>query len=343
MLNSVFGTIQANTQIYQRKNGTHFQHFLDPSLDSSGWTTIGLDLMLDLTARMPFTEASEVAEHWGVNICHAELERLTAPIATALQTAVKTRLKRLSLRQLEEGPSRVMTIQIDGVYVLEQPEAGVCAGIELKSILIAPHNAPRERTMLAGVYKPEELEELISGLLRAAGVRKSDRLIGLSDGAVWIEHLFKTLGIEQVINVFHALEYADTVMKFLGWSETEQVMERKSWCHGKVNVQDWIMTFAPVARAKGASGDVIVAIEYLEARASRMAYQTLLKAGLPIGSGQIEGMNKNVIGTRMKRSGMHWSRAGASRMGLLRSQVRSKRAVLMPLSVRRDAFPIPLP
>lgn len=297
--------------------------------------------MLDLTARMPFVEASEVAGRWGVIVGHAELERLTAPIATALQTAVNTRLKRLSLTKLAEGAGRVITIQIDGVYVLEQPAAGVCAGIELKSILIAPHNAPGERTMLAGVYKPLELEDLISGLLRVAGVRKSDRLIGLSDGAIWIEHLFASLGIEQVIDVYHGLEYANQVMKFLGWSEAEQVTERKLWCHGKLNVKDWIMEFAPVARAKGASEEVVDAIEYLEARASRMAYRTLLRSSLPIGSGQIEGMNKNVIGSRMKRSGMHWSRLGASRMGLLRSQVRSQRAVLMPLSVRWDAFPIP--
>ena len=297
--------------------------------------------MLDLTARMPFAEASEVALRWGVTVGHAELERLTAPVATALQTAVNTRLKRLSLTKLAQGAGRIITVQIDGVYVLEQPQAGICAGIELKSILIAPHNAPSERTMLAGVYKPVELEDLISGLLRVAGVRQADRLIGLGDGAIWIEHLFTSLGIKQVIDVYHALEYAGLIMKFLGWSEAEQMMERKLWCQGKVNVRDWITEFAPVARAKGAIEDVLTAIEYLESRASRMAYLTLLRSGLPIGSGQIEGMNKNVIGSRMKRSGMHWSRSGASRMGLLRSQVRSKRAVLMPLSVRWDAFPIP--
>ena len=299
-LRSIFGRIKAKTQSYQRKDGTHFQRFLDPSLDSSGWTSLGLDLMLDLTARMPFAEASEVANRWGVKVGHAELERLTAPIATALQMAVNTRLKRLSLKRLEQGSSRVITIQIDGVYVLEQPEAGFCAGIELKSILIAPNNAPRERTMLAGVYKPFELEELISGLLRVAGVRQSDRLIGVSDGAIWIEQLFASLGVEHVIDVYHGLEYAVEVMKCLGWSEEEQVTERKLWCHGKLNVHDWIKEFAPVARATGAGEDVLKAIEYLESRASRMAYQTLLKSGLQIGSGQSEGMNKRPCPKRPK-------------------------------------------
>ena len=287
---------------------------------------------------MPFCEASEVAKRWGIQTCPAELERLTAPMASALQTAVVTRLKDLALQPLAEGPSRVMTVQIDGVFVLGQPEAGTCVGIEIKSVLIATHNAPSERTMLAGVFKPTELEVLVSGLLRAAGVRASDRLIGLSDGAVWIEQLFAALGIEQVIDVFHALEYAMVLMTALGWDEVEQARERSLWCRGLVNVADWVMTFAPVVRSKPVKAEVLVALTYLQVRAGRMAFLSLSKAGLPIGSGQVEGMNKSVFGSQMKRSGMHWSRLGASRMGLLRSQVRSVRAVVLPLRVRFEAF-----
>ena len=74
-----------------------------------------------------------------------------------------------------------------------------------------------------------------------------------------------------------------------------------------------------------------------------MAYKELKMRGLPVGSGQVEGMNKSVIGSRLKRSGMHWSRVGASRMSLLRSQVRSRVPVLMPMMVRFDAFPTPHP
>ena len=122
----------------------------------------------------------------------------------------------------------------------------------------------------------------------------------MSDGAIWIEQLFASLGVEHIIDVYHGLEYAVEVMRFLGWSEEEQTMERKLWCHGKLNVQDWIQEFAPVARAKGAGEDVLKAIEYLEVRASRMACQTLLKAGLPIGSGQIEGMNKRPCPKRFR-------------------------------------------
>ena len=74
-----------------------------------------------------------------------------------------------------------------------------------------------------------------------------------------------------------------------------------------------------------------------------MAYKELKMRGLPVGSGQVEGMNKSVIGSRLKRSGMHWFRGGASRMLGLRSQVRSRVPMLMLMMVRFDAFPTPHP
>jgi hypothetical protein len=294
---------------------------------------------------MPFAEGSELAARWQVNICPAELERLTAPVATALQEAVETKLKDLALQPLEHstsGTGRVVTVQTDGVIVLERAINGVCAGIEIKSVLIAAENAPSERTMLAGIYQPSDLLKLVSGLLRVAGVRVEDRLVGVSDGAVWIDHLFAMLSIEQVIDVYHALEYVVVLMNALGWSEMEQAAERRLWCKGAVNAGDWLTTFGPVIRALPAlSDEVLQALKYLEARADRMAYKDLRAQGLPIGSGQVEGMNKAVIGGRLKQCGMRWSRGGASRMGLLRSQVRSRRSVLVPGDVRFAAFPIP--
>jgi hypothetical protein len=342
-LRGLWGDLRIKSQVYERRNGTHFQQPIDPSVDSSGWTPLALEQLIDLTARLSFMEASELALRWGVNVGHAELERLTAPIAATLQTNVETKLRAIALQPLALGAGRVVTVEIDGVIVLGQPEQGNCGGIEVKSVVIAPFNAPSQRTMLAGVYQPARLEELLSGLLRAAGVRATDRLIGVSDGAIWIEQLFQTLGVEQVIDVYHALEYAGLVMTALGWSAAEQVAERRLWCTAEINVAAWLEVFAVVVRASAQPVEVLGALSYLEARAGRMAYKDLKWRGLPIGSGQVEGMNKSVIGSRLKRSGMHWSRGGASRMSLLRSQVRSRVAVLMPMMVRFDAFPTPHP
>lgn len=82
-------------------------------------------------------------------------------------------------------------------------------------------------------------------------------------------------------------------------------------------------------------------MRYLETRLEHMDYPGYKAKGWPIGSGQVEGMNKNVIGNRMKRSGMHWSRPGAARMASLRAQVCAERPLVAFDSLRHKAFPVP--
>ena len=52
-------------------------------------------------------------------------------------------------------------------------------------------------------------------------------------------------------------------------------------------------------------------------------------------------VNKSVIGGRMKGSGMHWSRSGASNMAALRAYG-DNRTPLIPFdTIRHAAYPIP--
>jgi len=55
----------------------------------------------------------------------------------------------------------------------------------------------------------------------------------------------------------------------------------------------------------------------------RMQYQESRKHGLFVGSGVIEAACKNVIGKRLKQSGMVWSIAGANKIAALRCAVMS--------------------
>jgi hypothetical protein len=84
------------------------------------------------------------------------------------------------------------------------------------------------------------------------------------------------------------------------------------------------------------------ALRYLEERQQSMNYPSYKARGLPIGSGQVEGMNKSVIGYRMKQSGMHWSRSGAGRMAALRAWRCSKTPLVSHDTLRFAAFPSPL-
>jgi len=100
-----------------------------------------------------------------------------------------------------------MVLEVDGVRVAGQPHPSThrCEGVEVKTALVYPRQAPGARTRMAGVMKPGQLLPQLPGLLRAAGERQ-DEVVGVS-GAVRIEQLYQTLGIPQVIDVFHASRY----------------------------------------------------------------------------------------------------------------------------------------
>ncbi len=56
-----------------------------------------------------------------------------------------------------------------------------------------------------------------------------------------------------------------------------------------------------------------------------MDYYQLIQKHLPIGSGVIEAACKNLIGARLKKSGMRWTYQGGQTVLTLRSLVLSKR------------------
>lgn len=341
-------------RLERRRTGEQFQVPLDPSQDTSGWTPYALERLLDLAARLPFEEAARVASGFGLVICPAQLARLSAPYDQACQVEVKATLSEQALVPLARAqptgsvsgqagqPGRVMVLQADGVCVLGQPEAGHCPGIEVKSLILYPQASPGERVMVADVVSSEQVLALTAGLLRAGGVRVNDNLVAVTDGALWLEGLCQTLGVPQVIDVFHAVQYLETVLVAAGWSEAEREVERRAWMRGEVNVEEWLSTsLPPEAKRAGWDEEARKALAYLQARARRMAYRDYKAPGWPIGSGQVEGMNKAVIGHRLKRSGMHWSRAGAGRMAARRAQVCSKRALVSHERLRFKAFPVP--
>lgn len=130
------------------------------------------------------------------------------------------------------------------------------------------------------------------------------------------------LGIQRVTDVYHASEYLEVVMQERGWDAERRVAERRRWCRGEANARAWLAEHPPAAEdASTWSASALRALNYLRERVDSMDYATFTERGYPIGSGQVECMNKNVIGTRLKRSGMHWSRPGAGRMASIRAQL----------------------
>lgn len=236
-------------------------------------------------------------------------------------------------------PERIMVLQLDGVYVLGRPEAGRCPGLELKSAVLYSQNSPSQRWMLASRCSADDFLPLLSGLLEQAQLRPQDTLIGLGDGAAWIDNCFNMLQAVRITDVYHACDYLDTVMQAFDWDEAKRSQHRHSWYRAEINARDWLAAHLPQPDVwLNWPKEAQTALHYLETRLDSMDYARFKQQRYPIGSGQVEAMNKFVIGKRLKASGMHWSQHGASAMASLRAQFCAERPLVDFDQLRFNAF-----
>lgn len=344
----LWGEVKVAVRRLVNKEGKAKQIIRDKRLDHSGWTPKALECLLDLVARVPIEEASLIARNFGLRISSSCLDRLSHPYREACQKEVKTRLEQADTLRISKDSEasrssdeqRTMVLEMDGVYVLGQPEEGYCPGLELKTAVLYPLNSPSQRWMLADRCGSDDFLKRLSGLLREAKVSAKDSLIGLGDGAAWIDKSLDYLQALRITDVYHATEYLDTIMQAMNWDEQTRTQHRRAWFRGEMNAKDWLSQHLPAPELwLGWTDEAQTALKYLESRLDSMAYRHFKTQGFPIGSGQIEGMNKSCIGNRMKRSGMHWSEQGAATMASLRAQTWAKHSLIDFDSLRFIAFP----
>lgn len=310
--------------------------------DHSGWTPRTLELLVDLAARLPFEEAATVATNFGLAVSKSELERLTAPISDACRELTFEALRDAQQQPPTATRGRLMVLEVDGVMVLGKPQEGECGGIEIKTVTLYPFETPSERLVITDVRHPKQLKDAIRGLLIQAGVTPRDTLIGVGDGAAWVEDVLDSFCATSVTDCFHAAAYLEVVMVALGWGDQRRLTARRSLCRGEIDVAEFLTNELPPPEVWLAwDEEALTALRYLEQRKQRMRYPTFKRRGFPIGSGVVEGLNKSVIGTRMKRSGMQWSRPGAARMAALRSWVVADRKLVRFDTIRHRAYPPP--
>jgi hypothetical protein len=150
------------------------------------------------------------------------------------------------------------------------------------------------------------------------------RLVFLSDGAVWIKHAIDTQYPQatQILDFYHAVEYLGEYAQAAITDPTE----RQKWIAQQKAVLlaggvDRVI--ATVARqARGAPSSVKQQAQrlmgYYRANRERMRYDEYIRRGLYIGSGAIESAHRTVIQRRMKLSGQRWTNTGAENMLNLR-------------------------
>jgi hypothetical protein len=329
-------------QRWQCKGCGRYGQCRPPGLDGSGWSPKALQRLLDLCIRLPYREAQAALEIQGLKLEVSHCERLSQVYSTCCQKLAEQVFANLGQQALAQGPGEVKVVQADGVYVMEKdkPVKGRCEGREVKQILAYPLNEPRRRSSIAAAKEIAAFAPLAHGLMRHVNLQQDDFLVGVADGAPWIDGLFGELGVElRILDVYHATCYLDQVMLALGWDDATRLAHRCSWQRGDINARVWLKHYLPQPEDWLAWNEASqTALRYLETRLDQMDYFDFKAKGYPIGSGQIEGANKSVIGARMKRGGMRWSHQGINRMAAMRSNQCSAKPFLDFHATRLLAF-----
>ena len=157
------------------------------------------------------------------------------------------------------------------------------------------------------------------------GLQAFDQLSVIADGAEWIWNAAADQfpGHRGCLDIFHACEHLGTAAKVLfgegtdagrTWSDAgRRALLGDGWYGLNEHVGKTLL--APVTDAGRTAFDAMVA--YFAKHTDRLNYCLRLKQGQAIGSGQIEGACKQMIGRRMKQTGARWTLANANRMAEL--------------------------
>lgn len=174
----------------------------------------------------------------------------------------------------------------------------------------------------------EDAERFGQGLWWQAcrgGLREAPEVVYLGDGAAWVRGLHDKHWPRAVFIVdwYHAQEHLWTCAKLLwgeGSPQTAQWAERCSgwlwdgWTRKVLRDLD-----KQRQRHRGCKRKAVEDLaRYIRVNEEQMRYDQFRAKGYAIGSGMVEGACKHVVGDRLKRSGMIWSRVGSSAMLALR-------------------------
>jgi hypothetical protein len=158
------------------------------------------------------------------------------------------------------------------------------------------------------------------------GFNAAPRQVVLGDGSAWIWNTATEVFPQatQILDRFHAKEHLSTVGKAIHGDSAE----RKSWiqaCYDELD-QGHLQSLVRALRSHvGQYPETRDCIRYIWNNRRRMRYPKFHRQGFCTSTGVVEAGCKVVIGTRLKRAGMHWTVSGANAIIALRCSTLSGR------------------
>lgn len=195
----------------------------------------------------------------------------------------------------------------------------------------------------AKIGTPDEIGVMIAATINRVGRGEETEIHCVGDGAPWIANQIETqFGDDAyyLLDIYHASEY----------------LAEAAICCAPQDSRQWFKTHRD--NLKNSTTSVLFAelnahasqcvlkdncsalkcYNYLIKRTKQLDYKSAIEAGLPIGSGKIEGGIRSVFHERMKKSGGWWKVENAQKMINLRTVFANKRFNAYGQDLRAGAF-----
>jgi hypothetical protein len=167
---------------------------------------------------------------------------------------------------------------------------------------------------------PSEFAQRAEREAHRRGFDQAQRRVVLGDGAPWIWNLTDELfpGAVQIVDLFHAKGHLWDVAKAIygvGSDLGEQWAKKR---RDELDEGNLDAVLAALRVHAESNDEARKCLDYVTRNRHRMRYPEFRAAGLCTSTGVVEAGCKTAIGTRLKRSGMHWTVAGADAIIALR-------------------------
>jgi len=279
--------------------------------------------------------AENLEEFCGIRLSHTLVGDLAQKTADEIAGKLPDRLDIRNDFQVAQGE---VEFTLDGKCINTRDKDGKPEWREMKVGLVSKRRCGESATptewdsrelpefsiasAFAAIENKEKFQERCQAESRRLGV--SEVTSALGDGAAWIGNIvFQVFGqTAECLDIYHALEHVSACGKTL-------------YGHGRP-FTDWLDRMRLVLLSEGFAGmdrelSLLLADDlhpsgrvavkslhkYLEKNRQRLHYFERLSAGRAIGSGQVEGACKNLVGRRLKQTGACWRVDRANRLAVI--------------------------
>jgi hypothetical protein len=159
------------------------------------------------------------------------------------------------------------------------------------------------------------------------GFDQAPRRVVLGDGAVWIWNVADEAcpGAIQIVDLFHAKQHLSDVAAALYGPGTDLSRQWARRRHDELDAGHLHALVRALRAHAPTTPAAALCIGYLVRNRRRMRYPAFRAQGLCVSTGVVEAGCKTAIGARLKRTGMHWTLAGADAIIALRCGILSGR------------------